>query len=293
MTEEPTKTDVRAWLDWYAEMGVVDLVAEAPLDRFDRPDTVQPQSHMPDRSPPAGKHAAPAFEEDGPPAWVLEGEMALTRPAPAATPTIKQGGGAIADAKALAASCNSLEALTTALKDFDGCPLKETAINLCFADGNPEAPIMLIGEAPGAQEDRQGKPFVGPSGQLLDRMLATIGLDRTKVYITNVIYWRPPGNRTPTAVETAICQPFLERQIELIRPKFLVFVGGIAARALLGRTEGVTKLRGRPFVYKMPNDEQEIPALVMFHPAYLLRQPAQKRYSWRDLLSIHKNIKNN
>jgi DNA polymerase len=197
----------------------------------------------------------------------------------------------VADAKALAASCDSLEALATALREFDGCPLKETAINLCFADGNPNAPVMLIGEAPGAQEDRKGKPFVGPSGQLLDRMLAAIGLDRTKVYITNVIYWRPPGNRTPTSAEIAICQPFLERQIELIQPKFLVFVGGIAARALLGRSEGVTKLRGRPFVYKVPSDGREIPALVMFHPAYLLRQPAQKRFSWRDLLFIQKSIK--
>jgi DNA polymerase len=150
---------------------------------------------------------------------------------------------------------------------------------------------MLIGEAPGAQEDRQGKPFVGPSGQLLDRMLATIGLDRSKVYITNVIYWRPPGNRTPTAAEIATCQPFLERQIELLQPKLLVFVGGIAARALLGVTEGVTKLRGRPFTYEA-GDGRSIPAIVMFHPAYLLRQPAQKRYSWRDLLAIKEKIKN-
>lgn len=292
MTEEQSKTDARAWLDWYAEMGVVDLVAEEPLDRFDRPDTARAASHATHRDLPSGRQAPPAVEEDGPPAWVLEEDAAPARPAPASPPSARQGGGAIADARALAASCDSLEALASALKDFDGCPLKETAINLCFADGNPASPVMLIGEAPGAQEDRQGKPFVGPSGQLLDRMLATIGLDRTKVYITNVIYWRPPGNRSPTAAEIAICQPFLERQIELIRPKFLVFVGGIAARALLGRTEGVTKLRGRPFVYKMPNDEQEIPSLVMFHPAYLLRQPAQKRYSWRDLLSIQKSIKN-
>jgi DNA polymerase len=200
-------------------------------------------------------------------------------------------GGPVQDARALAASCQSLEALEAALKSFEGCALKETAINLCFADGNPEAPVMLIGEAPGAQEDRQGKPFVGPSGQLLDRMLKTIDLDRTKVYITNVIYWRPPGNRSPTAAEIATCQPFLERQIELIRPKLLVFVGGIAARALLGITQGVTKLRGRSFTYEA-SDGRSIPAIVMFHPAYLLRQPGQKRYSWRDLLTIKEKIKN-
>ena len=151
---------------------------------------------------------------------------------------------------------------------------------------------MLIGEAPGAQEDRQGKPFVGPSGQLLDRMLATIGLDRTNVYITNVIYWRPPGNRSPTSAEIAVCQPFLERQIDLIQPKFMVFVGGIAARALLGRSEGVTKLRGRPFTYETSKDGRRIPSLVMFHPAYLLRQPAQKRLSWRDLMTIKESVNN-
>lgn len=301
--------NVRAWLDWYVEMGVVDLVAEAPIDRFDRPDA---SSDRPARS--AGSDGVsqerrglgkPA-DDDGPPAWVLgdEGQAApASGPPPAselppAAPTQasrpaarERSGGAVDDARALAKSCGSLEALKEALRDFDGCPLKETAINLCFADGNPKAPVMLIGEAPGAQEDRQGKPFVGPSGQLLDRMLRTIGLDRTGVYITNVIYWRPPGNRTPTAAEIAICQPFLERQIELLRPKFLVFVGGIAARALLGRTEGVTKLRGRPFVYELPGEKRKIPALVMFHPAYLLRQPAQKRLSWRDLLEIKKSIK--
>ncbi|MDH3658438.1 MAG: uracil-DNA glycosylase [Alphaproteobacteria bacterium] len=280
----------RAWLDWYAEMGVVDLVAERPIDRFDRPD---PAAETPRRVETERPAMRTAVQEDGPPAWVLSDEGAAGPPAetPMQSPPAPSTGAAV-DAKAVAASCDSLEALATALQGFDGCPLKETAINLCFADGNPEASIMLIGEAPGAQEDRQGKPFVGPSGQLLDRMLATIGLDRTKVYITNVIYWRPPGNRSPTAAEIAICRPFLERQIELIRPKFLVFVGGIAARALLGRSEGVTKLRGRPFVYKVPNDGREIPALVMFHPAYLLRQPGQKRFSWRDLLSIHKSIKN-
>lgn len=292
--EDISGAGCRAWLDWYIEMGVADLIAEQPIDRFDREDP--PSETLTETSEGRKSEKAPSTIkiEDGPPAWVL-GEQEAVSPVPPAAglqPLPKAGGGAAAaDARALAASCDSLDALAAALRDFDGCPLKETAISLCFADGNPKAPIMLIGEAPGAQEDRKGKPFVGPSGQLLDRMLGTIGLDRSKVYITNVIYWRPPGNRSPTAAEIAICQPFLERQIELIQPKFLVFVGGIAARALLGKTEGVTKLRGRPFVYKAPHDGREIPALVMFHPAYLLRQAAQKRYSWRDLLLIHKNIK--
>lgn len=299
-----TNQAIRAWLDWYAAMGVVDLVAEQPIDRFGQPDpTPAPEPEMPRDAlleRPAAKAAVSrSSDADGPPSWVLGGhdDLDLGKPplqASAAAARQQPGldlGGSAEDARALAASCRSLEALKDALKDFDGCALKETAINLCFADGNPKAPIMLIGEAPGAQEDRQGKPFVGPSGQLLDRMLWTIDLDRTKVYITNVIYWRPPGNRTPTAAEIAICQPFLERQIELLEPKLLVFVGGIAARALLGVTQGVTKLRGRPFTYRTA-DDREIPAIVMFHPAYLLRQPAQKRFAWRDLLQIKENIKN-
>ena len=298
MTKDRSQvSDIRSaialWLDWYAAMGVTDLVVEDPVDRFGKPEPETP------RTVPHGQQdgiVAPQRRDvsspDGPPSWVLdhqEPDRRKAAPVSRQQPAFDLGGSAD-DARALAASCQSLEALNDALKTFDGCALKETAINLCFADGNPRAPVMLIGEAPGAQEDRQGKPFVGPSGQLLDRMLATIGLDRTKVYITNVIYWRPPGNRTPTAAEIAVCQPFLERQIELLKPKLIVFVGGIAARALLGVTQGVTKLRGRPFTYKGA-DGRDIPAIVMFHPAYLLRQPGQKRFAWRDLLQIKENIK--
>ncbi len=293
--------DIVAWLEWYAMMGVADLVDEQATDRFGLAeesvsDSVSVRRQTQGITGPSVATTTSQPTTEGPPSWVLDHDEAHEVPRPIAaeassgtsSPTLDLGG--MADtARALAASCNSLKELEEALHGFDGCPLKETAINLCFADGNPEADTMLIGEAPGAQEDRQGKPFVGPSGQLLDRMLATIGLDRTKVYITNVIYWRPPGNRSPTAAEIAICQPFLERQIELIRPKLLVFVGGIAARALLGMTQGVTKLRGRPFTYSTRQDG-DIPAIVMFHPAYLLRQPAQKRFSWRDLLTIHKYI---
>lgn len=286
-------TNVRAWLDWHVQMGVVDLIAEAPVDRFVREDAPLPPVAQTTSNTDVDLSSSPPRQNpNDPPAWVLGFEDDQLSTADKSKHSPPPGAGAASDAKALAASCDSLETLADALRQFDGCPLKETAINLCFADGNPLSPIMLIGEAPGAQEDRQGRPFVGPSGQLLDRMLKTIGLDRSLVYITNVIYWRPPGNRSPTAAEIAICQPFLERQIELIRPKLLVFVGGIAARALLGRTEGVTKLRGRSFVYQSPADSRDIPALVMFHPAYLLRQPAQKRFSWRDLLLIQRSINN-
>jgi DNA polymerase len=215
------------------------------------------------------------------------------QPAVAAAPPVRPshaGGSPAAVARDLAASCRSLAELEWALEGFDGCPLKATATRLCFADGNPEAPLMLVGEAPGAEEDRLGRPFVGQSGQLLDRMLATIGLDRRHLYVTNIIYWRPPGNRPPTAAEIAICQPFLDRQIELLRPRLLVFLGGVAARALLGRDEGVTKLRGRRFVHAAAGGAA-IPAHVMFHPAYLLRQPMQKRLAWRDLLALEAELR--
>ncbi len=159
-------------------------------------------------------------------------------------------------------------------------------MNLVFADGNPEARIMFIGEAPGAQEDRQGLPFVGASGQLLDQMLSHIGLDRTSVYITNLLFWRPPGNRTPTPGEIASCLPFLERHIELVNPSHIVLVGGISAKTLLDRREGILKLRGQWGHYRPLGLERPIPALATLHPAYLLRQPAQKRLAWRDLLSL-------
>ena len=191
-----------------------------------------------------------------------------------------------ASAQRLAAEAKTVEEIRQALEVFEGCPLKATATNLCLFDGNPEAKIMIIGEAPGAQEDRQGKPFVGPAGQLLDRMLAAIDLDRDKVYITNLLYWRPPGNRNPTPAEIASCLPFLERQIEILRPKLLLLVGGMSAKTLLHRTEGILKLRGRWADYHHPRLEHPIPALPTLHPAYLLRQPAQKREAWRDLLSF-------
>ena len=165
-----------------------------------------------------------------------------------------------------------------------------TATNTVFADGNPEAPLMLIGEAPGAEEDRQGLPFVGRSGQLLDRMLAAIGLDRTGCYISNIVNWRPPGNRTPNGNEIAICMPFIERHVALARPRLLVFLGGTAAKTMLGRSEGITRLRGRWFNYEAPGLPGPIPALATFHPSYLLRTPGQKREAWRDFLSIKEKL---
>jgi uracil-DNA glycosylase len=268
--EESAAAAVRGWLEWYRALGAVALVGERPIDRFG-----------------SALEAAPAPRRSSHPAPAAPGPRRPDRPV--GEPALRTATAVAQSAREIAAACTSLAELEAALAAFDGCGLKETALNLCFADGNPTARVMLIGEAPGAEEDRQGKPFVGASGKLLDRMLATIGLDRGSVYITNVIYWRPPGNRSPTQAEIAACQPFLERQIALLKPDLIVFVGGIAARALLGVNEGVTKLRGRRFSYGTPAGAS-IPAMVMFHPAYLLRQPAQKRFAWRDLLAIQSQL---
>jgi DNA polymerase len=181
-------------------------------------------------------------------------------------------------------------ALAALVAGFDGCPLKRTATNTVFIDGNPAAPVVIIGEAPGADEDRIGRPFVGRAGQLLDRMLAAIGLDRSGVLITNVIYWRPPGNRTPTSAEIASCLPFVFRLIALVRPKVLVLSGGTAAGALLAQGQGITRLRGRWFDLAVPGLDQPIPTLPMFHPSFLLRTPERKREAWRDLLSLRARL---
>ena len=174
------------------------------------------------------------------------------------------------------------------LEDFTGCGLRATATRLVFADGNPAARVMFVGEAPGYEEDMSGTPFVGRSGKLLDRMMAAIGLDRTSAYIANVVPWRPPGNRTPTPQETAICLPFVRRQIELANPDVLVCLGGPSAQTLLGTRDGITRTRGRWFPFD--TGTREIRAIATFHPAFLLRSPLQKRFAWRDFLAIRKAL---
>lgn len=191
---------------------------------------------------------------------------------------------------ALAAGAETLEALRATVAAFDECALKRTATNLVFADGNPEAPIMFVGEAPGAEEDMRGLPFVGKAGQLLDRMLAAIGLSRETAYITNILFWRPPGNRQPTSSEIAACLPFVERHIELVSPEILVLLGGTAAKTLLARSDGIMRLRGRWFEYSTPGLARPVPAMATFHPAYLLRSPGQKRAAWQDMLAIRDRL---
>ncbi len=252
-----------ALLEFYLEAGVDETIGERPVDRYQaRP------------SPPPAVVAAPAA-----PSAAL--------PSPAAVPPPPPGGDtAVKGAYALAKAAGSVDELRRALETFDGCPLKKTATNLVFGDGNPQADIVFIGEAPGAEEDRQGLPFVGASGKLLDRMLGSIGLDRTQVFISNTVFWRPPGNRTPSNQETAVCMPFVERLIELIAPQVLVALGGPAAKALLQKSIGITRLRGQWFTYATPNLSRPVQATALFHPAYLLRSPARKREAWHDLLEI-------
>ncbi|MGE0005665.1 MAG: uracil-DNA glycosylase [Parvibaculaceae bacterium] len=257
-----------AVIEWLVEMGADEIVGDAPVNRLVAP-----------AAPPEAEAARPAA-----PAVRPKPAAAPSRAAPAAP---QQGTG---DAARMAAGCASLADIEQALRRFDACPLKKTATNLCFADGNPEAQVMLIGEAPGRDEDIQGKPFVGRSGQLLDRMLQAIGLSRhgdapeNSVYISNVIFWRPPGNRTPTDQETQMCLPFVRRAIEIKRPRLIVCLGATPTQRLTGRSEGILKLRGRWFDLACGPDS--IPLLATLHPAYLLRQPAQKRLAWRDLISL-------
>jgi uracil-DNA glycosylase family 4 len=259
-----------ALLEWQIEMGADEAIGTVALNHLvlDRPASLAPL-------PPVAPLAPP--------------RPAVTRPLAIAAPPralTESAAEPAQSARALAAQATTIEALAALVSGFDACPLKRTATNTVFADGNPLAPVMMIGEAPGADEDRIGKPFVGRSGQLLDRMLAAVGLDRTGVQITNVIYWRPPGNRKPTAAEIASCLPFVFRHIVLSRPKVLVLAGGTAASSLLDMAEGITRLRGRWFDLAVPGLDATLPTLPMFHPAFLLRSPERKREAWRDLLAL-------
>lgn len=213
----------------------------------------------------------------------------LSAPAPRTVPLVSRQENQL-QANQLAAQAKTLEELRQALESFDGCALKFTAMNTVFGDGNPQADVMLIGEAPGADEDRLGKPFVGMSGQLLDKMFATIGLDRAGIYITNILPWRPPGNRTPSQGEIAACLPFVRRHIELIAPKLIVMVGGVAAKTITGREDGITKMRGKDILFESENLAAPIPSMAIYHPAYLLRSPSRKQETWYDLLTIRDRI---
>ena len=265
-----------ALLRWYADAGVDECIDTAPADRYAR--AADTQAAAAAQPPIAPQRRSP--EHRAPPA---------PRPSPAQAALISRDE-TTRSARTMAAAARTLDELRAALAAFDGCALKHTAANLVFGDGQAGAAVMFIGEAPGGEEDRQGVPFVGPAGKLLDRMLAAIGLARSEVYITNILPWRPPGNRSPTDAEIAACLPFIERHIELVEPRLLVLVGGTAAKTLLGTREGIMKLRGRWFTYESVHMAAPIPARAIFHPAYLLRSPAQKREAWIDLIAIRRRL---
>jgi DNA polymerase len=264
LTPEPAPT-LQQLLAFYLEAGVDCALGEASVNRLADPEADPPPRVLAQTARPA------------PAAPVLTGF-----PAPSAPDA------AIASAREAARTAPTLEALRALLDKFDGCALRSTATQLVFADGNPKARVMFVGEAPGRDEDIEGLPFVGRSGKLLDRMIAAIGLDRSKVYIANVIPWRPPGNRTPTPQETQICLPFIQRQIELVNPDVLVTLGNPSTQALLATREGIIRSRGKWVDYD--TGTRVIRALPTFHPAYLLRSPSYKRMSWQDLRAIAKAL---
>jgi uracil-DNA glycosylase len=279
MTDDPSeRDDLLAYLDFHVAAGVDAALDEAPHDRFAesraRPAAAPPPAPEPPPLPrPAGRPAAAPQRTAAPQRASTFGRSAAAEP-----------GEAAGDARDLAAGAASLEELEGLLARFESCPLRFTAKNLVFADGEPSARVMFVGEAPGADEDRVGKPFMGRSGQLLDRMMTAIGLDRTTAYVGNVVPWRPPGNRSPTPQEIATCKPFIERQVALADPDILVCLGGVATQTLAGTKDGILKSRGRWFPYQ--TGTREIRLLATLHPAYLLRQPLQKRLAWRDFRAL-------
>ena len=265
--------NARELMAFYRDAGVDALLGEEAVDRFaDDSIAAQPPPARPAPAPADADRAAP---ERGPAAP----SIAAAPPSPDA---------AIMAARAAAKGAESLQALRTLLETFEGCMLRTTATQLVFADGNPAGRVMFVGEAPGRDEDIAGLPFVGRSGKLLDLMMRAIGLDRTQVYVANIVPWRPPGNRTPTPHESAICLPFILRQIELADPDILMCLGQPSTQTLLGTKEGITRTRGRWF--KFHTGSREIRAMPTYHPAFLLRSPLQKRFAWRDFLALKKAL---
>lgn len=295
-----SETDTRAFaalLDWYREMGVDTAVTDETTDWLARTDfapgqsfrlTVGGETAAPDegaRTPraapePTTPRAPPADSARAPSAYAPTPSPAMPRPGFAAAPP----DAAELTARTVARNAPDLDALEAALRAFDGCSLKATAKSLCFYRGGAKTRLMIIGEAPGRDEDLAGRPFVGRAGQLLDKMLKAIGLGEADVHITNVVYWRPPGNRTPTPQESQVCRPFLERQIELVAPDVLLLLGGAAAKQMLDTADGIMRIRGK--WREIASGARTIPTMATLHPAYLLRTPAAKRHAWRDLLAV-------
>jgi uracil-DNA glycosylase family 4 len=277
----PDPRAVESLLAFWTACGVDTLYGETPVDRTATPARsalarpVAPAAGLRRIDPPSQVRSRP----------VDAGLVGAGAASNDTGPSVE----AVAEARRAADAAGDLAALKEAITAFDGCPLKNGARQAVFSRGRPDAPVMVIGEAPGADEDIQGAPFVGRAGQLLDRMFAAAGLSE-RVFITNTVFWRPPGNRTPTPAEQALCAPFLERAIALVAPRALLLVGGASAKAMLRRPEGILALRGRWFEWRSDDGALEVPALPTLHPAFLLRQPVAKRKSWEDLLILAERL---
>tara|TARA_R110000751_G_scaffold8041_3_gene32583 strand:- start:95921 stop:96823 length:903 start_codon:yes stop_codon:yes gene_type:complete len=271
-----------AVLHYYADAGIDCALADNAIDRFEESSKKKSE---PQKQSGTGVAPRPASREVG-----ASQASAPQKPSnPIAERTTIPDETAVANAREAAGSAATLKALQDALLSFEGCNLRFGARQTVFADGNPQADIMFVGEAPGGDEDRQGIPFVGRAGQMLDKMLSAIRLDRSQVYITNMIPWRPPGNRTPTPLEIELCRPFIERHIQLVNPKVLVLLGNVSTKALLGTNRGILSFRGTWSEYNL-NSDTIILSMPTLHPAYLLRNPAQKKQAWADFLSIRKRL---
>ena len=301
-------------LEWQNHMGAMDCLNDEVTqwysqhtqnqEKVQRQKTTQgiPQNQNQETARQKNHSGGHAFQAKRPSQNTKIGLEAMPRPLhPSTHPLSKLGQSPKTDlsmglnealkvAQQLASAAKNLEMLAASAHQFEGMPLKRTAMHTVFGDGNPKSQLMFIGEAPGSEEDRQGVPFVGKSGKLLDKILSYIGLDRGQFYITNAIYWRPPGNRTPTNTEIQLCRPFLERQIHLIKPKIIVTVGGASTKALLQKGEGITRMRGKWSTYSLPESSASIPVFPIFHPSYLLRTPAAKDKIWQDCLALHERL---
>lgn len=297
MERDLTAEEILGLIDWQRAMGVDAAVADHAIDWLAR-DGSSPGSGF---AWPQSRGAEPRATEPVPARPAVPTGVAVrseSAAAPFVPPPVLRAeprphtplapSAAETEARRVSRRALTLAALEAALRTFDGCGLKATATNLCFYRGAPQARLMLIGEAPGRDEDIEGKPFVGPAGKLLDKMLAAIGLDESHVHITNVVYWRPPGNRTPTPQETLACRPFLERQMELVAPDTVLVLGGAAAKEVFGVSEGIMKLRGK--WRQVSIGGRMVPAMATLHPAYLLRTPAAKQHAWADLLSLQTKL---
>lgn len=267
--------NIKEALDWYIWAGVTETCADEVCLNSSNLD-IQPSSNNISSLPP--KDISPTTSQPS------SNRTVNVTPHPANFDALAKS------SRDLCSKAASLDELRNLIQNFDGCNLKKTAAHTVLGDGNPNARIVLIGEAPGADEDRIGAPFVGKCGKLLDKMLLSIHINRADCYITNVLPWRPPGNRTPTDEEIAICLPFLKRQIELIQPDFLILLGGIALKSLMDVNDSISRTRGKWLEYSI-TDQKTAQVLATYHPSFLLRSPSQKSKVWSDLLRIQKKIK--